>query len=178
MRRCGSAQNPPEFSEGALAERFVGRHADEMRFVAEWGQWLRWNGQRWQVDRTLHAFELARVICREAYGEAAALGSKSANAIWSAKTVAAVERLAKADRRLAATSDQWDSDMWLLNTPAGVVDLRTGEIRPAVPDDHMTKSAAVAPGGGCPLWLAFLSRITGGDQDLQSYLQRMAGYAP
>jgi hypothetical protein len=35
----------------------------------------------------------------------------------SAKTVAAVERLAKADRRLAATVSQWDADLWQLNTP-------------------------------------------------------------
>ena len=35
---------------------------------------------------------------------------------------------AKADRRHAATVDQWDADPWLLNTPGGVVDLRTGKI--------------------------------------------------
>ncbi|HVL21302.1 MAG TPA: hypothetical protein VM422_10035, partial [Amaricoccus sp.] len=52
-----------------------------------------------------------------------------ASAIASAKTVAAVERLAKADRRLAATTDEWDANPWALNTPAGVVDLRTGKIR-------------------------------------------------
>ena len=33
-----------------------------------------------------------------------------------AKTVAAVERLAKADRRLAATATQWDADGWAFNT--------------------------------------------------------------
>jgi len=35
----------------------------------------------------------------------------------SAKTVAAVERLAKSDRKLAATMDQWDCDPMILNTP-------------------------------------------------------------
>ena len=38
----------------------------------------------------------------------------------SAKTVYAIERLARSDRRLAATVDQWDADPWLLNTPDGV----------------------------------------------------------
>ena len=38
--------------------------------------------------------------------------------------------LARADRRLAATVDQWDADPWLLNTPDGVVDLKTGGCRP------------------------------------------------
>ena len=41
----------------------------------------------------------------------------------------------------------------------------------------MTKITAVAPGGSCPLWLTFLDRVTGGDRDLQTYLQRLAGYA-
>ena len=43
--------------------------------------------------------------------------------------MAAVERLARSDRRLAATAEQWDADPWLLNTPKGVVDLRTGSMR-------------------------------------------------
>lgn len=166
-----------EFAEGALAERFVARHAVDLRFVASWGQWLRWTGVRWERDTTLHAFDLVRAVCREAYDNAVSIGARHAQTLWSAKTVAAVERLAKADRRLAATAEQWDADPWLLNTPAGVVDLRTGELRAASPTDYMTKLAAAAPGGSCPTWLAFLERVTGGDGELQTFLQRMAGYA-
>ena len=40
----------------------------------------------------------------------------------------------------------------------------------------MTKITAVAPGGDCPLWLAFLIRVTDGDLELIAFLQRMAGY--
>ena len=36
---------------------------------------------------------------------------------------------------------------------------------------------AVAPGGECPLWHAFLDRVTAGDEALQQYLQRVCGYA-
>jgi putative DNA primase/helicase len=64
-----------------------------------------------------------------------------------------------------------------LNTPGGIVDLRTGKLRPAIQEDYCTKISAVAPAGDCPQWLAFLSRITNGDQELQSFMQRMAGYA-
>jgi putative DNA primase/helicase len=41
----------------------------------------------------------------------------------------------------------------------------------------MSRITAVAPGVGCPLWRAFLERITAGDQELQKFLQRVAGYA-
>lgn len=166
-----------EFAEGALAERFVTRHANDLRFVASWGQWLRWNGVRWERDTTLHAFDLVRAVCREAYDDAVSIGARNPQTLWSAKTVAAVERLAKADRRLAATPEQWDADPWLLNTPDGVVDLRDGRLRDASPADYMTRLAAASPGGSCPTWLAFLARITGSDVELQSFLQRMAGYA-
>jgi putative DNA primase/helicase len=166
---------PPAFSDDALALRFAERHADDLRFVAAWGKWLSWTGTHWQFDDTLRAFDLARAVCREA--AASCNKSKVAGMLASAKTVAAVERLAKADRRIAATVDQWDCDPWFLNTPDGVIDLRTGLQRAHDPRDHMTKIAAVGPGGDCPRFLAFLEKITAGDADLQSYLRRVFGYA-
>jgi putative DNA primase/helicase len=108
-----------------------------------------WDGRRWQMDDTLHAFDLARRICREAAAECNKL--KIATTLASAKTVAAIERLARSDRRLAATVDQWDADPWLLNTPGGVVDLQTGQGRLHRSTDYMTSIAAIAPGGDCPL---------------------------
>ena len=139
---------PPTFSDEALALRFTERYADKLRYVAAWSKWLIWNGQYWQFDDTLKAFDFARKICR---GAASECDKKFANAIASAKTVAAVERLARADRRLAATADQWDADPWLLNTPGGVVDLRTGECRPHDPGYYMTKIAGIAPDASCPV---------------------------
>ncbi len=56
------------------------------------------------------------------------------------------------------------------------VDLRTGKQYAPRPEDYCTKAAAVAPGGECPMWHAFLDRVTGGDWDLQDYQQRCAGY--
>lgn len=166
---------PPAFTDEALAMRFAERHADNLRFVAAWGKWLNWVGTHWRLDDTLLAFDLARAVCREAAAECNK--EKIAAVLASAKTVAAVERLAKADRRLAATVDQWDTDPWLLNTPGGVIDLKTGRSSPHDPELHLTKMAAVAPGGTCVTWLAFLDRVTAGDRELQAFIQRMFGYA-
>ena len=41
----------------------------------------------------------------------------------------------------------------------------------------MTKITAIAPGGECPLFLAFLNRITGSNRELVAYVQRAFGYA-
>jgi putative DNA primase/helicase len=174
-QKPNTADKAPAFSDEALALLFAERHAGDLRFVAKWSAWLSWTGKRWRFDDTLHAFDLARRIIRE---EAARCNkTKDARIIASAKTVAAVERLARSDRRLAATIDQWDADPWLLNTPDGVVDLRTGNLRPHRAEDYMTKMTAVGPRGGCASFLAVLDRIFAGDQSLIAYVQRVIDYS-
>jgi len=174
---------PPEFTEEALALAFAGHHAADLRYCVAWGRWLIWDGRCWHMDETLCAFDCCRIICREASNRALTsienikLAARVASALASAKTVVAVERLAKADRRHAATVEQWDADEWHLNTPAGIVDLTTGRLTPHRADAYMMKITAVGPGGKCPLWRQFLARVTNGDEDLQGYLQRIAGCA-
>jgi putative DNA primase/helicase len=171
----GSAINAPVDNEFELASSFSDRYGNDLRYTAAWGRWSVWNGQLWVKDETLLTRDWARGVCSDA--AAAADGLKARQRISREHTVDAVERLARADRRHAATVDQWDSDPWLLSTPGGIVDLHTGIMRPAKREDYATKITAVAPGGECPLWLAFLSRVTNGNKDLQDYLQRMCGYA-
>ena len=165
----------PEFSDDALALEFAARHARQLRYVAKWGTWLHWDGTRWKFEDTLKAFDLARAVARE-FANACA-DAKAKPKIASASKVAAIENLARADRRHAATIDQWDADPWLLNTPGGIVDLRTGDTLPHEPECYMIKITAVAPGGDCPLWRQFLAEITGGNLELQAFLQCVAGYA-
>ncbi|MDA8051508.1 MAG: phage/plasmid primase, P4 family [Rhodospirillales bacterium] len=173
----GSEARAPEWSDEALALRFSARHADELRYVAAWGRWYRWTGTVWREDDTLRVFDLARSICREAAAQCEDGGT--APRIASAQTVAAVERLARADRRHAATADQWDGDPWLLNTPGGVVDLRTGTLREHQRNEYLTKTTSVAPAerADCPRWLQFLDEITRGDADTIAFLQRAIGYS-
>ena len=167
---------PPEFSDEALALRFADKHAYELRYIPGWGRWLRWTGARWLIDDTLMVFSFARAICRVASAELLPK-QRQAMQVASAKTVAAVEKLARADRRHAETVGAWDSDPLLLNTPDGIVDLRTGNMLLHDPAQYMTKIPAVAPEGDCPLWRKFLAEITGNDEKLQGFLQRFAGYS-
>jgi putative DNA primase/helicase len=118
---------------------------------------------------------LARALCRTVSSECS--GLPVGTRIASAKTVAAVEQLAKADQDLAAKVDQWDTGRWLLNTPGGTVDLHKGTIAPHNPADYCTKLTAVEPKGECPLWQNFLGEIFDGDNELIGFLQRLAGYA-
>jgi putative DNA primase/helicase len=50
-------------------------------------------------------------------------------------------------------------------------------VRPHDPSDYITRITAASLGCPCPTWLAFLDRVTGSDGELQSFMQRMFGYA-
>src|ERR1700722_5086657 len=89
----------PAYSDEALALSFAAHYARDLRYVAKWTSWLSWAETHWRPDDILHAFDLARRIAREA--AATCKHVKERKMIASAKTVAAVERLAKADERLA-----------------------------------------------------------------------------
>src|SRR5262245_51755835 len=100
QRRAEADPDNP-LTEDALALRFSERHANDLRYIATKGQWQKWDGTRWYSEETCLAFDLARESCRldaRTYGN-----GKPPSAVYSAKTIAAVERMAKADRRQATT---------------------------------------------------------------------------
>jgi putative DNA primase/helicase len=163
----------PASSEEALALAFADQYAEDLRYVAAWNRWLSYNGCRWERDETWHTFDRVRALIRATITEGAPRG------IASAKTVAAVERLAKSDRRLAATVEQWDDEPGKIVDGAATFDLCDGTASAPDPLDYITRRTACAaapPGTPHPLWTTFLARVTAGDAELQRFLQRYIGY--
>jgi len=111
---AGEDANPANFSDEAIALKFTETHSDKLRYVAAWGKWLLWNGSRWEFDETMRAFDFSRATCRAVSSGAP---KKLASGIASARTVAGIISLARADRRHAATVDQWDAGDWTFNPP-------------------------------------------------------------
>ena len=118
-----------------------------------------------------------RKVCRAAAAECNQ--PKLAKLIASNKTAAAAERFARSDQRIIATVDELDADPWLLNTPRGTFDLRTGEERSHNQGDLLTKITGIAPDASCPtpVWDGFLARVTDNQPELSAYLKRVAGYS-
>jgi putative DNA primase/helicase len=169
------ATDPGELTEDALASEFTRRHQDALRYVNEWGKWLRWDGQRWAPERTLAVYDLARQITRDV--TAKVVNQKIAARIQAAATVNAIVSLARCDRAHARVSEDFDADPWLLNTPAGTIDLRTGEMHGHRRQDGITKITTVAPNDGlAPHWGACLATWTNKDAELIAFLQRLCGY--
>jgi putative DNA primase/helicase len=59
-----------ETTDAGNALRFIDRHGKVLRYVAEWKQWIVWDGSRWCRDDLNYVVELAKVTARSIYGEA------------------------------------------------------------------------------------------------------------
>lgn len=75
--------------------------------------------------------------------------------------------------------ERFDADPFLLNTPDGIVNLRTGETLPCDMQYRCTKITRCGPGEkGKQMWAACLHDITGGNAELEYYLKVVFGLIP
>jgi putative DNA primase/helicase len=163
-------------TQDGLARIFARRFVDQLRYCHQTGAWFQWTGTHWQQDQKQAAFQLVRELGRQ-HSEGAR--NRDLKDIRRVSFASGVERFARSDPALAVTMEAWDRDDYLLGTPGGVVDLRTGELRPALPADGITKLTAVGPTRhpDCPRWLSFLEQATGADADAIRFLQQWCGYS-
>lgn len=172
-----SNTNPMDFSEMDVARRFAAVSEGKLCFDHTMRLWYVWSGSVWQMEKAGEAFEAAKQFCESE--RTRALDPKVGDTMAKARFARAVEELARSDPRLAVHQALWDADPWLLGTSAGVVDLRTGELRRGRPQDWMIRQTTVAPappGSPCDNWMRFLDQATAGDEEMQSFLQRWVGY--
>lgn len=104
---------------------------------------------------------------------------KTAHALQGRGALTKVIPELQAHPDITMTVDEFDTDDWKLNTPDGIVDLKTGKISEPDPDMLCSKATAVGPDFEYvpERWMMFLCEATGGDQDLIDYLQKLIGYA-
>ncbi len=166
------------------AERLIARHGNDLRFAPGIG-WLAWTGTHWSRDESGEVQRRAKLSARSIYAEAEhARDAAEAKEIaaWAAKSesrdkIAAAVALATTEAAVVAKASSLDADPMLINVQNGTLDLRTGKLRKHDRADLMTKLAGCAfdPDMPTPLWTAFLERMLP-DRDVQSFLQRWAGY--
>lgn len=174
------ATPPSAFSEDALAQQFIALHSGNAKYVKTWGQWMLWQETRWVRDEQDVVKEMARTllcgIVNSDVGQVMQLALR--RRINSIHMVNAVQSIASFSPSCSTAMSQWDSDPWLLSTPGGTVDLKTGEVRASRREDLMLQTTTVSPAKtGCPTWLHFLDTVMAGNQGLIDYLQRLTGYA-
>ena len=177
-----------ELSDIWVAERFLEKHGHEVRWVPAWGKFMFWNGQCWRRDEMQKIPSMVIGVCKEvadrlmrsgATDKEKAANQKRAVSICSAGTVQSVQTLLKMEGSIIAPAEVMDADPWVLGTPGGTVDLKTGEILSAEPMRNISKLVAVTPiyRHNATIWREFLKTATNGDDQLVGYLQRLAGYS-
>jgi putative DNA primase/helicase len=162
-------------TEDGLARALVAYHGHELRYCPQRGRWLLWSGHRWAWDEAERHREFVRALARQL--PAAGVWRRFRSHVLSASGVSGVIRLARSDPAVSAALADLDARPYELNTPAGIVDLRSGQLTAPDPAHLHTRSTAAAPefGGRSAAFDDFLADTFGDDRDLALYVQRLLG---
>ncbi len=183
-----SASLPPSLSDRGNARLFAERHRDRFRHVEGLG-WFSWNGYRWRRTGAEESALWAAGAMAEAIPATDPTGLHSDRELaqhrqrsLSTSGLRALLAQAKASPDLSASPDSLDADPHALCTPAGVVDLRGGEVRDPDPTrDLHSRATGVAPLAiETPRWHRFLTDTFGDDdegREMIDFLHLLLGYS-
>jgi putative DNA primase/helicase len=182
----GSGEPPEELKNTDIGNgwRFSRRHGKRFRYCREMNQYLVYDGKRWQSNQSA-AEAAAKDVVRDMAETAAKDPTRPENKsllqhAFRSATRSRIEAMlftARSEPGMEIKAEDLDRDGYLFNCSNGTVDLRTGELRPHKPADHISKITAVEydPEAAAPTWDAFLERILP-DADLRAFMQRLVGY--
>ena len=162
-------------TEDGLARALVAHHGNELRYCPQRGAWLLWSGHRWVWDDAERHREFVRGLARQL--PSAGGWRRFRSQALSAGGVSGVVRLARSDPAVTVPLVALDARPYELNTPSGVVDLRTAEVSTPEPALLHTRSTAAAPDfqRRSEVFDEFLHDTFGDDSELAGYVQRLIG---
>lgn len=183
------------FTDSALADLVAGAVLLDQYIRTTALGWLRWNGRVWTPADSGEVTETIRQYFRQQYAEAladeaaaVAAGKPTTGAadswrkVQSASRIGAVLSLAANIDGVLRDAALFDTDPDILNTPGGVVDLRTGEVTAHSPDLLCTKITSVSYVPGAET-LTFKTALEAVPADALDWLhlrigQAATGYSP
>lgn len=179
------------FDDTGNAQRFCDLFGDKVRYSYTDKRWLYYDGRKWCTDMTGTIGRLAdksvEAMAAEAQayaeidaaegGDMAEKFQKHIKASRSNRSKKAM--LSEAMHYMPIMPSQMDRHKGHINTPAGVIELKTGRIIEHSPEHYFSKltNAEYDLHAECPLWLKFLEDIFAGDKDLIRYVQKAVGYS-
>src|SRR4051794_23317086 len=138
-------------TEDSAALSFLEENHGRLAYCSDEGTWLVWTGFYWRRDRTGLAFEWVRQHVRNLVS-----GGRMDLRLRTERTgfASGVEKFSRSAQEFATEAADWDADPYLLGTPTGTVNLRTGELNRSRPEDRITRVTAIAPDAAadCPVW--------------------------
>lgn len=170
---------PPVPTDLDNAKLLVATYGDIIRYLPDRKAWLLWDGTRWVEDPDGGIIRAAGKIT-----DLIADTDDSARYKWAVKSrslgrIKAMIELAQSEPGISVSPTGLDVNRWALNTPGGILDLETNEVRPHDPAEMHTKITRFAydPAAACPNWEAFVSFTMGGDAEKVRFVQRALGWS-
>ncbi len=169
------------FSDYGNSRRVVAYCGADLRYCHAFAKWLAWDGRRWAADDGERARGLSQATILDFARQA--LIAKNEGAAKFAASCLNSQRISNALREtqphLAIRPSELDTHADLLNFKNGTLNLKTGRLCEHRRADFITKLVHhdYRPEAICPVFLAFLERITGSHSGLMGYLQRAFGYS-
>jgi len=188
-RRPRDAAQGPAFNrtDAGNGEHFARLFGNRIRFDHRRGRWLIWQDNWWRDDDTRAVRRLAKEAARTRYGGAISITdlrdreaeARFAIASENRQRIDAMLAASQSEPPIADAGDRWDADPWLLGVANGILDLRTGALRPGSPADRITRHTEVPyeRDARCPRWLRFLEEVFAGDDELTAFIARAVGYS-
>lgn len=149
--------------------------------------WYEWTGKKWQSCKNGREIEMAKAAVIGMLKHSATINDTDKRqdyAAWALKSESGVRLremmgLARSEKGIADSGENWDTDPYMLGCPAGVLDLRTGNFLPPNKKIKPISSIAVDPDdkATCPQWEQFLQEIYMGDSELIGFVKRLLGYS-
>jgi putative DNA primase/helicase len=171
------------------AARLVGLHGARLHYIPQWGKWLVWNPELgcWILDHCdVQVRELAKDVGRALRAAAAhEPNGKVAKRLFAfalksldTRGIGGMVDLARGIAGIPLEHEALDRNGWILGVQNGVIDLRTGKLRPFDPADLMMMQAPVTydAQAQAPRWQQALIEWFP-DPEVRVYVQRVAGSA-
>ena len=166
------------FSHSNLASLWVEKNPDWI-FCNTWAKWLQWDGSRWKIDerKSINWAVTQEMKAAGTWVQSMSLSVKDRRALANIANIKSVMDAASCIPSVVRIGEDFDTNMMLLGTPEGTIDLTTGILREPERGDMITKQTLVAPKRGPhPTWDKVIQRATKGDPDTKAYFQRWWGY--
>lgn len=170
------------FNHAWIAERFIERYQNVVRYCAPMEKYYVWDGGRWvpddykEIQRLCHD-HIIDLIHDEHSSESEPLLKRLVGSI-SAYGIRGVMFFLECNR-LTVRKEELDADPDRVNVLNGVINLGNCEYEPPDRDRFITRRMNVEfdPEATCPLWMDHLNLIFAGDRETIESFQMIAGYS-
>ncbi len=149
--------------------------------------WFHWNTKFWEADEKYKIYKIIQSSSNRIISKASTISDdetrkkvlKHAINLQNEPKMKNAMNLLRAEPEITKTSDEFDSNPWVLNCQNGTLNLETDDFYQQRREDFITKCIRFDfdPKAECPEWHKFIRSIFMEDDELIKFIQRAVGYS-